>query len=75
MFPDFTLFSSLFYRFLIRNWGFSRQVLSEPTLETAVQQARKRFSMPFANFFYFTLYLKNLNTNYTSKTNLLGSSI
>ncbi|MGL9759480.1 MAG: hypothetical protein ACR5LA_12390, partial [Wolbachia sp.] len=28
MFPEFTLFSSLFYRFLIRNWGFSRQVLS-----------------------------------------------
>ncbi|MGL9759326.1 MAG: hypothetical protein ACR5LA_11475, partial [Wolbachia sp.] len=27
MFPEFTLFSSLFYRFLIRNWGFSRQVL------------------------------------------------
>ncbi|MGL9758611.1 MAG: hypothetical protein ACR5LA_07320, partial [Wolbachia sp.] len=22
MFPEFTLFSSLFYRFLIRNWGF-----------------------------------------------------
>ncbi|MGL9758369.1 MAG: hypothetical protein ACR5LA_06025, partial [Wolbachia sp.] len=21
MFPEFTLFSSLFYRFLIRNWG------------------------------------------------------
>ncbi|MGL9759484.1 MAG: hypothetical protein ACR5LA_12410, partial [Wolbachia sp.] len=27
MFPEFTLFSSLFYLFLIRNWGFSRQVL------------------------------------------------
>ncbi|MGL9758944.1 MAG: hypothetical protein ACR5LA_09180, partial [Wolbachia sp.] len=22
MFPEFTLFSSLFYRFLIRNWGY-----------------------------------------------------
>ncbi|MGL9758066.1 MAG: hypothetical protein ACR5LA_04340, partial [Wolbachia sp.] len=24
MFPEFTLFSSLFYRFLIRNWGYHR---------------------------------------------------
>ncbi|MGL9759303.1 MAG: hypothetical protein ACR5LA_11350, partial [Wolbachia sp.] len=24
MFPEFTLFSSLFYRFLIRNWGDKR---------------------------------------------------
>ncbi|MGL9759051.1 MAG: hypothetical protein ACR5LA_09825, partial [Wolbachia sp.] len=24
MFPEFTLFSSLFYRFLIRNWGFGK---------------------------------------------------
>ncbi|MGL9758347.1 MAG: hypothetical protein ACR5LA_05885, partial [Wolbachia sp.] len=23
MFPEFTLFSSLFYRFLIRNWGYT----------------------------------------------------
>ncbi|MGL9758455.1 MAG: hypothetical protein ACR5LA_06500, partial [Wolbachia sp.] len=23
MFPEFTLFSSLFYRFLIRNWGYN----------------------------------------------------
>ncbi|MGL9759190.1 MAG: hypothetical protein ACR5LA_10685, partial [Wolbachia sp.] len=27
MFPEFTLFSSLFYRFLIRNWGLSLSIL------------------------------------------------
>ncbi|MGL9758276.1 MAG: hypothetical protein ACR5LA_05495, partial [Wolbachia sp.] len=27
MFPEFTLFSSLFYLFLIRNWGSSTSVM------------------------------------------------
>ncbi|MGL9758924.1 MAG: hypothetical protein ACR5LA_09075, partial [Wolbachia sp.] len=30
MFPEFTLFSSLFYRFLIRNWGLKRRASSRP---------------------------------------------
>ncbi|MGL9758778.1 MAG: hypothetical protein ACR5LA_08230, partial [Wolbachia sp.] len=28
MFPEFTLFSSLFYRFLIRNWGYIQGSIS-----------------------------------------------
>ncbi|MGL9758898.1 MAG: hypothetical protein ACR5LA_08915, partial [Wolbachia sp.] len=32
MFPEFTLFSSLFYRFLIRNWGIFR--LQNKVLQT-----------------------------------------
>ncbi|MGL9759034.1 MAG: hypothetical protein ACR5LA_09715, partial [Wolbachia sp.] len=42
MFPEFTLFSSLFYLFLIRNWGFDdRATLMNKNGQRVTLESRK----------------------------------
>ncbi|MGL9759681.1 MAG: transposase, partial [Wolbachia sp.] len=45
MFPEFTLFSSLFYRFLIRNWGFEKLFDRGLKLVTKVKKGMKNTLM------------------------------